>query len=194
MADVPLMSNPMTTAGDMIQGGASGAPTRLALGTAGQVPTVNAGATALEYQTPAAGSGSAELDYVQFTSNVSPTATTEAGANTVVTGSSVAYDGSTAVMIEFFSPVARSDAGAAGRTLNIFLFEDGSSLGFIGQISTPTSAGTLQVLNCKRRLTPSNGNHTYSIRASVSAGTGFIGAGAGGVGNNVPGFIRITEA
>lgn len=49
MADVPLMNNPMTTAGDVIQGGASGAPSRLAIGTAGQILKVNAGATALEY-------------------------------------------------------------------------------------------------------------------------------------------------
>lgn len=49
MADVPLMNNPMTTAGDVIYGGASGAPTRLAVGTAGQVLKVNAGATAVEW-------------------------------------------------------------------------------------------------------------------------------------------------
>lgn len=56
MADVPLMENPMTTAGDSIYGGASGAPTRLAIGTAGQVWTVNAGATAPEWA-DATGSG-----------------------------------------------------------------------------------------------------------------------------------------
>jgi hypothetical protein len=36
------MTNPMTTAGDVIYGGASGAPTRLAKGTAGQVLTQGA--------------------------------------------------------------------------------------------------------------------------------------------------------
>lgn len=56
MADVPLMNNPMTTAGDIIQGGASGAPQRLAIGTAGQVLKVNAGATALEYDDESGGS------------------------------------------------------------------------------------------------------------------------------------------
>lgn len=62
MADVPLMSNPMTTAGDIIQGGASGAPARLAIGTAGQILKVNAGATALEYGVEAGGSGSVVMD------------------------------------------------------------------------------------------------------------------------------------
>lgn len=59
MADVPLMNNPMTAAGDIIQGGASGAPSRLAIGTAGQILKVNSGATALEYgDAPAGVSGS----------------------------------------------------------------------------------------------------------------------------------------
>jgi hypothetical protein len=43
------MANPMTTAGDTIYGGASGVPTRLGVGTAGQVLTVNSGATAPEW-------------------------------------------------------------------------------------------------------------------------------------------------
>jgi hypothetical protein len=42
----------MTTAGDMIYGGASGTPSRLGIGTAGQVLTVNSGATAPTWQTP----------------------------------------------------------------------------------------------------------------------------------------------
>lgn len=41
--------NPMTTAGDSIYGAASGAPTRLPIGTAGQALRVNAGGTAPEY-------------------------------------------------------------------------------------------------------------------------------------------------
>lgn len=49
------MTNPMTTAGDVIYGGASGTPTRLAVGTAGQVLTVNAGATAPEWAAAASG-------------------------------------------------------------------------------------------------------------------------------------------
>lgn len=51
------MSNPMTTAGDIIVGGTLGAPARLALGTALQQLRVNAAGTALEYFTPAGGSG-----------------------------------------------------------------------------------------------------------------------------------------
>jgi hypothetical protein len=45
----------MTTAGDLFVGGTSGAPARLALGTASQQLRVNSGQTSLEYFTPAAG-------------------------------------------------------------------------------------------------------------------------------------------
>lgn len=55
MADVPLMSNPMTTEGDIIYGGAAGAPTRLAVGTAGQVLKVNSGADGVEWDDESGG-------------------------------------------------------------------------------------------------------------------------------------------
>lgn len=46
------MSNPMTTAGDMIYGGSNGSPIRLPKGSANQVLTMNSGATAPEWKTP----------------------------------------------------------------------------------------------------------------------------------------------
>lgn len=51
----PGMANPMTTQGDIIYGGASGAPTRLAKGTAGQVLKMNSGGTAPEWGADTAG-------------------------------------------------------------------------------------------------------------------------------------------
>lgn len=50
-------ANPMTTAGDLIYGGASGTPTRLGIGTAGQVLKTNAGATAPEWADESGGGG-----------------------------------------------------------------------------------------------------------------------------------------
>jgi hypothetical protein len=47
------MANPMTTAGDLIRGGTAGAPTRVAVGTTGQVLTVAAGVPV--WATPAGG-------------------------------------------------------------------------------------------------------------------------------------------
>lgn len=51
------MTNPMTTAADIIVGGASGTPARLGKGTALQVLRVNAAGTALEYADPSGGGG-----------------------------------------------------------------------------------------------------------------------------------------
>jgi hypothetical protein len=48
------MTNPMTTAADLIVGGASGAAARLAKGSSGQVLTVQAGGT-LNWSTPSSG-------------------------------------------------------------------------------------------------------------------------------------------
>lgn len=48
-------ANPMTTTGDLILGGAAGTPTRLGIGTNGQVLTSNG--TTASWQTPGAGSG-----------------------------------------------------------------------------------------------------------------------------------------
>jgi hypothetical protein len=47
--------SPLTTAGDTLYGGTSGVGTRLSIGTAGQVLTVNAGATAPQWSTPTTG-------------------------------------------------------------------------------------------------------------------------------------------
>ncbi len=52
-----LALNPMTTAGDLIVGGARGAPTRLGKGTDGQVLTVDPVTHLLGWATPAAGGG-----------------------------------------------------------------------------------------------------------------------------------------
>ena len=79
MADVPLMNNPMTTAQDIIKGGASGAPARLAVGSNGDVLTVTAGAVG--WAAPAgAGGGLVAYDINTYTagnitnSNSTPTA------------------------------------------------------------------------------------------------------------------------
>jgi hypothetical protein len=134
-----------------------------------------------------------ELDYVEFTSVVSITATTEATANTVVTGSSVYYDGSTDVIIQFYAYAARPDNGAASRSLSIWLYEDGSSIGNMAFLRTPATGFMNVAVKLERRHTPASGSHTYSVRASVSAGTGEVAAGAGGSGAPMPGFIRITR-
>ena len=141
---------------------------------------------------PISGVTRLELSYVEFTAPVNVTATTEATANTIVTGGAIAYDGSTVVRIEFFAPNANVDAGGV-HDLWLVLYDGASSIGFLGIMSSLGVGYQFIPMNLSRRLTPSNASHTYSVRAYVDYGTGNVGAGAGGVGNSMPGFIRVTK-
>jgi len=156
----------------------------------GQLPYTNSGSTDVAAYYPGA-----EVAYTEFTSNVAPTATVEASANTVVTASAYTFDGQSGWYIEFYCSNARPDV-AAESTLRVWLFEDGSSIGRMAVLTTD-DAGTVGAnasIYVRRKLTPSAGSHTYSIRATVNAGTGSLNAGAGGAGNVMPGYIRISKA
>lgn len=140
----------------------------------------------------AKGAGGSEVDYVQATANVNVTATTEGTANTIVTGSAVTYDGLTSIMVEFFS-VGVTPTATANAYLQLWLYDDAASIGEIAFVQTPAAAASYVPCVGHRRLTPSAAAHTYSIRGSVSGGTGVVSAGAGGIGAVHPMFIRITR-
>ncbi len=184
------LTNPMTTKGDVILGDTGGTPTRLAAGaTAGMVLT-SAGSGAFETFSLPPGY---QFDHVEQTSATNITATTEATANTIVTGSGVAYDGSTSIMIEFFTEGAITPA-VTGAYMFVCLYDGSSSIGLWGyfqNVGTTSSFGVSALL--RRKLTPSNATHTYSVRGFVSGGTGSIAAGAGGAATNMPVYIRITK-
>jgi hypothetical protein len=82
--------SPMTTAGDTIYGGTSGAGTRLGIGTAGQVLTVNTGATAPQWSTL---SGVAVTTFSGGTTGFTPSSATS-GAITLA-GTLVVSNGGT---------------------------------------------------------------------------------------------------
>jgi len=79
------MTNPMTTGGDIIYGGASGAPTRLANGTAGQVLQSNG--TTLAPSWVAAGAGDMVLASVQTVTGLKTFDTTKIAVKGSSTGS-----------------------------------------------------------------------------------------------------------
>jgi len=174
-------------AGDLVQGTGANTAARLALGAAGTVVRSTGSANAYAYPP------GYEIDYVQVTSSVNITATSEATADTAVTGSAIAYDGSTVVMIEFYCASFTPDAGAAGRYLQVWLYDGSGSIGEIGFVQTPAAAAMYGTLLGRRRLTPSAATHTYSIRGSVNAGTGTLACGTGGSGTILPMYIRITK-
>lgn len=150
-----------------------------------------AGIVGSKLATDLTGPPGTQLAYTEFTAPVTITATTEAGANTVVTAPAITFDGATPVVIEFFAPIV--DTGAAGQSIAAALFQDGSSIGRMGAIYGPAAA-IQAALPLRRRMTPASGSRTYSIRVFINVGTGTVTGGAGGSGNNMPGYIRITKA
>lgn len=133
-----------------------------------------------------------ELAYVQITAPVSVTATVEASANTVLTAPAITVDGSTPIRIEFYGLLAPPTIAAAKMTL--WLFQDGASIGTLGVLGNPAAANALATLTPARRLTPPSGSRTYSVRGTVTSGTGTVWAAAGTApGQDPPAFLRITR-
>lgn len=130
-----------------------------------------------------------EFDYAQITSNFTTTQTVEASADTVVSGGAVTYDGSTVIYVEFFTFGAHPDNGAAGRWLQIDLFDGTTALGPFAFVRTPAAADMDAAVMGRIKLTPSAASHTYSARGFVSAGTGTVRASAG-----APSYIRQVKA
>jgi len=82
--DTTGMVNPMTTTGDTIYSSSGSTPARLGIGTAGQVLTVNAGATAPEWKTPAGGGGKV-LQVVGATTTTATAVATTSYTDTTIT-------------------------------------------------------------------------------------------------------------
>lgn len=161
-------------------------------GTAGDF-TVNAANTTITAFTTGPGNlAGQELDYAERTTNLSVTATSEATADTIVTGAAVAYDGATTVMIDFSADSIEPSAGA-GRYIAVVLYDGASSIGELF-VARQGSTGTHDFpVYGRRRLTPSAATHTYSARAWVSTGTGLVSAGTGGSATAAPALLRITR-
>lgn len=174
-------------AGDLVVGTGADTAAKLTLGATGKAPVSN-GST-LVYSYPPG----YEFDYAQTTSVATISATTEATANTIVSGAAVSYDGSTVVLIEAFIPEIYTST-VVTEDLLVCLFDGSTSLGLLMDLRTNDAGRTLWSGTLQRRLTPSAASHTYSIRAYVSsANTGGAGGGAGGTGNLLPAFIRQTK-
>lgn len=182
------LTNPMSAVGDIIQGTTAGAPAALAAPLAGKVLTGAGVTTPLVYAYPPG----YQWDYGQATSDVNVTATVEASANTIVTGNSVTYDG--AAVDVFFSVADCDPPNTAGNWMQFILFDGTSAIGVMGFVMAPATSSSRRPASGYRRITPSAGAHTYSVRGIVNAGTGVCYMGAAGAGTRVPGTIRITKA
>jgi len=172
-------------AGDLVQGTGADTAAKLTLGASGKVPTSNG--TNLAYAYPPG----YEFSYVEFTSPVTVSATSEATATTIVTSGAVTYSGSQRILVEFYAPYT-----VIASTENLFgvLYDGSGSIGKAWQGQVSAAGSDVIAPSFSRILTPSNASHTYSVRFYIQTTSGTVGAGAGGSGNYMPGYIRITAA
>ncbi len=125
-----------------------------------------------------------ELDYVQRTTSLSVSATTAAGADTVIDGNAISFDGSTIVLIEFFAPLVDST-----QFIDFDLWDGSTDLGVIAQLNAVIGPAYGAM-----RITPSNASHTFHIKVWRGTGSANVDSGAGGAGTRVPAFYRVTVA
>jgi len=139
--------------------------------------------------------GGKELDYAQITSAASITNTSEGTADTVITGNAVSYDGSTAIVVEFFtSRINMPSTGGPGRSLVVVLLEGATVLGRLLTLNNPTTSSFITSGKAEYRYTPASGSRTHTVKAYVSGDSGSIDAGSGGSGGTMPAFLRIIRA
>lgn len=135
------------------------------------------------------------VDYVEFTGDVSITATTEGAAITVVTGAGFTPNGTDSFFVEFSGQIQPS-ATASDKIVAV-LYDNGSPIvagnSGIAVIFTP-AAGTdvISGVWSSNKITPTNASHTYSIRAFRGSNNGLVRGG--NVLGAMPGFIRVVKA
>lgn len=130
--------------------------------------------------------------------NVTVNAVAETAATVLVTADPVVFDGVSLVKVDFFCPGVAMGGTDATHGINLWDTNAAGTATDLGRIYDGTivaSAGNQPVGTLTTYLTPTFGQHTFSIRAWQSAATNFaIFAGAGGAGVRKPMFIRVTRA
>lgn len=140
--------------------------------------------------------GSAELDYKQATADITGiNGTTESGATAVITGDAISCDGSR-LRVEFFAPEVDYVAGTGTNKLTLVVLRDSTVIGQAVVLETGSTFENGKAATVTCFDTPAAGSHTYAVKAFAAAASPnyTVKAGAGGSGNLVPAFLRVSKA
>lgn len=171
MADVPLMNNPMTTAEDIIVGGVSGAPTRKAKGSNGDVLTITAGAVG--WATPSSGGGFSEIVAVKDSAGGGDLTTTSTTFTDLTGATATLTTAAVRCMVNFSCMVNNSNAGQS-----VYFDVDIDGTRFANTTNGLVyMTGTVRTMISFSFFTAvlSAASHTIKAQWRVSANTGGIG-------------------
>jgi len=127
------------------------------------------------------------LGYAENTTDVTISATASPG-DLVVSLAPIQFDGSTVVMVEFFS--ARVETGAtANSEVTGELFDSTTLVGRFFDINNVAAVVQRLPAYCSVRLTPTAGSHTYNVKAFRFTSNGVIRGAA----TRVPTFLRVVR-
>jgi hypothetical protein len=187
------LANPMSTAGDMIYGGASGTPTRLTAGTSGQVP-ISAGTT-VAFGTLPGNSTALKAATVQvFTTGTSQTYTppsspaplyievTMVGGGGGGAGSGTTPGAATAGTASTFSTFSGGGGGLGSNTPGAGGTSSGGSVNLTGGTGGAASGSTIQPggvggISFFGGAGPGGSNNGAGAAAAANTGSGGGGAG-----------------
>lgn len=128
--------------------------------------------------------------YVEFTADVSVTATSVGTANQIVSAGAITYEASPH-LIEFYCPRATNAA-----VVNHLILRDGTTV--LGTLLSNAASANVAGVYARRDLTPTAASHTYNIASwNAAAGTwtyqALTGGATGDASTFLPGFIRVTR-
>jgi hypothetical protein len=129
-----------------------------------------------------------EVNYTQYTADVTLNTTTVGTAVQIVTSGAITYEAVPHV-IEFFCPALRSSTGQC-----FLILRDSTTV--LGTIMREVASGDPGEIKASRRLTPTAASHSYNIAGWLSAAGSWVASGgsggtAGDGSTYLPGFIRI---